>query len=208
MSKYIRDLISQGEHQKLDFKFEISDAAKIARTFSAFANTLGGTLLIGVKDNGVIKGISSDEEAYMADAASSMNTKPPVPFSIETWTVEKKTVLEVKIPESENKPHKAPWKDNTWKAFVRVADENFVADPILLNVWNNQRLGKEILLRYDEVEKKLLDYLNTNESITVKEFMTLCNVKYYKAKKVLVNLVSLRILDYNYIENKIHFHIS
>lgn len=46
----------------LDFKFEISDSKKIARSLVAFANTDGGRLLIGVKDNGVISGIRSEEE--------------------------------------------------------------------------------------------------------------------------------------------------
>ena len=35
----IVSLIEQGEHQQLDFKFEVSDSKKIARTLSAFANT-------------------------------------------------------------------------------------------------------------------------------------------------------------------------
>ena len=48
---YIHALIAEGEHQQQDFKFEISDARKIAKTLSAFANTDGGRLLIGVKDN-------------------------------------------------------------------------------------------------------------------------------------------------------------
>lgn len=37
----IEALIEQGEHQQLDFKFEVSDSKKIARTLSAFANTDG-----------------------------------------------------------------------------------------------------------------------------------------------------------------------
>ena len=36
----------------------------------AFANTGGGRLLIGVKDNGKIAGIRSEEELYMIEAAS------------------------------------------------------------------------------------------------------------------------------------------
>ena len=53
-AEYLRDLINQGEHQQQDFKFEISDARKIARSLSAFSNTEGGRLLVGVKDNGKI----------------------------------------------------------------------------------------------------------------------------------------------------------
>ena len=38
---YIRRLIEQGEHENQDFKFAISDARKIARSISAFANNSG-----------------------------------------------------------------------------------------------------------------------------------------------------------------------
>jgi len=52
MERYLKDLISGGEGQQLDFKYCISDSRKIARTLSAFANSGGGKLLIGVRDNG------------------------------------------------------------------------------------------------------------------------------------------------------------
>ena len=68
----LHHLIAQGEHQQQDFKYEISDARKIARTLSAFANTEGGRLLIGVKDNGKIAGVRSDEEIYMGEAAAAI----------------------------------------------------------------------------------------------------------------------------------------
>ena len=69
-------LIAEGEHQQQDFKFEISDARKIAKTLSAFANTDGGKLLIGVKDNGKIAGVRSDEEQYMIEAAARTLLQP------------------------------------------------------------------------------------------------------------------------------------
>ena len=91
----IEALIEQGEHQQLDFKFEVSDSKKIARTLSAFANTDGGRLLIGVKDNGAISGVRSEEEYYMIEAASKMYTHPEVPFTAKRWDVNGKAVLEV-----------------------------------------------------------------------------------------------------------------
>ena len=56
--QYILSLIAQGEHDHQDFKFQINDARKIARSLSAFANNDGGHLLVGVKDNGVTPIIS------------------------------------------------------------------------------------------------------------------------------------------------------
>ena len=69
---YIRELISQGEHEEQDFKFAISDARKIARSVSAFANNRGGRLLVGVKDNGTIAGVRSEEDIFVVEQAARM----------------------------------------------------------------------------------------------------------------------------------------
>ena len=69
---YIHALRVEGEHQQQDFKFEISDARKIAKTLSAFANTDGGRLLIGVKDNGKIAGVRSEEEVVLIEAGTTL----------------------------------------------------------------------------------------------------------------------------------------
>ena len=85
---YIHALIAEGEHQQQDFKFEISDARKIAKTLSAFANTDGGRLLIGVKDNGKIAGVRSEEEKYMIEAAAQLYCIPEVEYTMQTYIVE------------------------------------------------------------------------------------------------------------------------
>ena len=69
----IYELIEEGEHEEQDFKFSISDSRKIARSIAAFANNRGGRLLVGVKDNGNIAGIRSDEELYMVQQAAVMS---------------------------------------------------------------------------------------------------------------------------------------
>ena len=89
---YIHSLIAEGEHQQQDFKFEISDARKIAKSLSAFANTDGGRLLIGVKDNGRIAGVRSEEEKYMIEAAAQLYCIPEVEYTLQTFIVEGKQV--------------------------------------------------------------------------------------------------------------------
>ena len=68
--RHILDLVAQGEHERQDFKFLISDARKIARSISAFANHSGGCLLIGVKDNGVVAGVRNEEDIYVASSTA------------------------------------------------------------------------------------------------------------------------------------------
>lgn len=134
MSKHIINLIKQGEHQTLDFKHSVTDSKKIARSLVAFANTLGGTLLIGVKDNGSIVGIDSEEEYYMIEAAAQMYCKPEIPFDVTKWNINGKTILEVVVKATKNRPAKAPDKNGEYKAFVRVNDENIVTSPIQLKI--------------------------------------------------------------------------
>jgi predicted HTH transcriptional regulator len=74
MDRFLKELIRGGENQRVDFKYCINDSRKIARTLSAFANTEGGILLLGVRDNGSIAGVNSDEEYYMIETAARIYT--------------------------------------------------------------------------------------------------------------------------------------
>ncbi|MBQ3990536.1 MAG: ATP-binding protein, partial [Bacteroidales bacterium] len=73
--------IAEGEGLHLDFKHCISDSGKIARSLAAYANTDGGSLLIGVRDNGSIAGVSSEEECYMIETAAMLYTYPVVEYT-------------------------------------------------------------------------------------------------------------------------------
>ena len=37
--RYLQSLINEGEHQQQDFKYRVTDACKLAKSVSAFANT-------------------------------------------------------------------------------------------------------------------------------------------------------------------------
>ncbi len=205
VDQHIRSLILQGESINLDFKFEISDAKKIARTFSAFANTCGGRLLIGVKDNGAIKGVKTDEEAYMAELAAHLYCKPPVEFKIVTHSIESKVILEVIIDESKNKPHLAPWKEKQWKAFVRVHDQNFVANKVMFEVWKIKFQQASLLLRYDDFEQKLFSFLKNKGEITLNELVSECKIPRHIAIKILAKLIVVEIISIRITETESYY---
>ena len=188
--KHIQKLIEEGEHQQLDFKFEISDSKRIARSLAAFANTDGGRLLVGVKDNGAIAGVRSDEEIHMIQAAAEMYCRPTVHYQTEEWEINGKTVLEVIIPKDEKEKHKAPDNQGEYKVFVRVKDENLVADPILLKVWKYQKNKQYTKITFTEPEMALLHYLSEHPSITLDEFLALTPIINKKrAENILINFL-------------------
>ena len=77
---------------------------KSPKTLSAFANTDGGRLLIGVKDNGKIAVYVRMKKKYMIEAAAQLYCRPEVDYSMQTFHVEGRSVLVVQIDESEHKP--------------------------------------------------------------------------------------------------------
>lgn len=205
MTSYIQKLIQQGEHQMLDFKFEISDARKIARSMVAFANTDGGTLLVGVKDNGSIAGVRSEEEIYMIDAAASLYCKPEIKFSVQTWKELGKNVLEIIIPKSMTLPHYAKGENNKWLVYIRVNDQNLQADSIWLKVLKRRQNPDGTFVRYREEEKLLLDYLSGHININLEKFCLLALIPPKKAENILVNMIALDILRMEITEKEILF---
>ena len=201
------DLIAQGEHQKQDFKFEINDARKIARTIVAFSNTEGGKLLIGVKDNGRIAGVHSEEEYYMIESAASLYCKPEIRFTVNKWQVKDKAVLEVDIPKGTEKPYLAKTEDNRWLSWVRVNDQNFLANSIQLRVWKNEKRKKGVFIKFTGHEKMLLEYLQ-DKPITLTQFTKISGLSRKKASDILVRLITLGLVEIGYSEKEITYKAS
>ena len=208
MSRYIRKLIEQGEHQQQDFKFEISDARKIARSLAAFANTDGGRLLVGVKDNGAIAGVRSNEEFYMVEMAAQLYCNPPVDFTVAEHLIDGKSILEICVPRSESGPHYARDKEDKWMIYIRVKDKNFLANRILLKVWKRKKQANGTILRYTEPEKNLLTYLSENNQITVREFIQKASISKHTAENILVNFISLGIAEIDFQENETYYRLA
>src|ERR1700756_1875043 len=142
----IKRLIFEGEGVSLDFKKTISSCEKIARTMTAFANNKGGKLLIGVADDGTIKGVKSEEEEkYMITRAAHLFIKPALEPVFEEVYVDDKVVLMVDIAESNTKPHYALADDGKWWVYVRVKDKSVLASKIVVDVLRHSSSEKGVL---------------------------------------------------------------
>jgi hypothetical protein len=205
---YIHKMIAQGEHQQLDFKFEISDSRKIARTLVAFANTDGGRLLIGVKDNGSVAGVRSEEEYYMVEAAAQMYCKPEVTFSSREWNVDGKLVLEIVVAKSNATKHKAPLKDDDYKVFIRVGDKNILADSILVRYWKRQAEKTPVKISFTEPEMVLLRQLSDKQQITLHQFMDLAGIGKKLAEKIIIDFLVIQLIRIQQNEKETLFKLQ
>jgi predicted HTH transcriptional regulator len=186
----IKKLIFEGEGVTLDFKKTITSCEKIARTMVSFANNKGGRLLIGVADDGTIKGVKSeDEERYMITRAAQLFARPALEPVFEEIYVDDKLVLVVEIKESDSKPHYALAEDGKWWVYVRVKDKSVLASKIVVEVLKRSADDKGVLIEYSANEKALLEYLDKQERINVKEYCSLLKLTRRHAQRILVNMV-------------------
>jgi predicted HTH transcriptional regulator len=186
----IKKQIFEGEGVSLDFKKTISSCEKIARTMVSFANNKGGRLLIGVADDGTIKGVKSeDEERYMITRAAHMFAKPALEPVFEEVYVDDKLVLVVDIEESTLKPHYALGDDGKWWVYVRVKDKSVLASKIVVDVLKRSAGDTGVMLAYSDNEKMLLEYLEKTDRITIMEFCKLLKLTRRRAQRILVDLV-------------------
>lgn len=202
----IKSLILQGEGVTLDFKKTITNTGKIAKSLVAFANNKGGKLLIGVADDGSIKGVKSEEEEkYMILTAAHQFCKPAIEPNFEEIYVDDKLVLVANIPESDTKPHYALDDDKKWWAYIRIDDKSVLASKIIVEVLKNDHKDSGVLISYSDNEKKLLEFLNENHKITLKEYSKLLRCSYRKAQKIIVNLILANVIKSNTTEKEEFF---
>ncbi len=201
-SHYIQDLIQQGEHEHQDFKYQITDARKIARSIAAFANNSGGHLLIGVKDNGNIAGVRSEEEIYMIETAAQMYCRPEQKVSFKVFNINGKSVVKADIAEAEEKPVEAPDDNGVWHVYYRVADENVLASRLHERIMSTEteieESHKAETITFSEREQVLMSYLSDHGGITLEGYMKLAHISEESATKIVVALHSMGVVSLQY----------
>jgi len=190
----LRNLIQTGEGPYLEFKRKISTPEKIAREIAAFANTNGGTILIGVDDNKEVVGINGyfEEEFQLLKGAHNCCV-PGVQIKIEMIHDGPNDVMIVHVPEAEQKPVYVKSKKKRM-VFVRRKESSVLASDELTEILKLQHSGEGVTFEYGKNEQMLFRYLNEYGEITVKSFANLINQTTYRASRILINLVSAGVL--------------
>lgn len=189
---YLQRLIDEGEHEHQDFKFAISDARKIARSLSAFANNDGGRLLVGVKDNGKIAGVRNEEDIYVIEQAAQMYCRPSQHVEFKAYKAEEGAVVVIaEIPASPTPPVMAQNDDKSWNAYYRVADENILAPDIMVKSWLRRRTARNESILYSDREQALLRHLEQWGMTTLHDYVLGAHISREAAENVITRLYSM-----------------
>ncbi len=205
--QYILRLIEEGEHAHQDFKFQISDARKIARSISAFANNDGGRLLIGVKDNGVAAGIRNEEDVYMIETAAETFCAPAVKVEMTAYKVDTNiVVLKAEIPKALRPPVMVKEERGAMKAYFRVKDENMAAPEMLLKAWEYYSGQGGSLLQIDDRQRLLLKLLETEKEVTLDRYVVASHSSRSQALDLIGRLIAAGVV--NVAHNGVSFVIT
>lgn len=203
----LKALISQGEHQRQDFKFRIDDQKKIARTLVAFANSDGGRLLIGVKDNGKIVGVNPEEEFHMIQGAAEMYAKPAVKIESRIWQEEMRLVLEINIEPDANRNYRALDDDGNWKVYVRRNDHTLLANKIILKIWSFEKQGVKKPQTFGEEQLSILKIIGEHEKLTLSKLYRSTSLPKSTVDHTVALLVHWELVKMDFEEEQVYYSL-
>jgi predicted HTH transcriptional regulator len=95
----LRSRIRGGESATVEFKISVPESEKLARVVAAFANSAGGTIFVGINDNGDVLGVS-DLHGEMHAIERGLELVAPKPeIRIEKLVHDLRDVIAVSVPE-------------------------------------------------------------------------------------------------------------
>ena len=107
MKRETSELIVEGESATIEFKRSLSDEQRILETVAAMATIGGGTVLVGVRDDGEVVGVElagGARERFVQRAMAAID--PRVYLDVREESVEERTVLRIDVPPGDG-PHLA-----------------------------------------------------------------------------------------------------
>lgn len=156
----LENLIMMNEGKTLEFKENTQNLNKIIQTIIAFANTAGGTIIVGIKDKtkkiiGIPNPLNEEEKISNAVADSIFPLFLP---NIEIHNIRNKELLVIKVPHAVGPIYLKKYGENEG-TFIRLGSTNRKADFDTLKTL--KRLSENIT--YDELplikaEKEEIDW--------------------------------------------------
>lgn len=213
--KELIKLISGGENLNVEFKQIFSGHEKTAKEIIAFANTSGGKIIFGIKDSGKIIGVHSEKEiTELINETINNYTEPKIEFKLHYIEIETKEVVVLEIPESKNKPHRIQdYLDKinykTAQVYIRVNDKSVPASIEMMKLLRNQTEQKPLInYRIGSIEKKVFEYLEKNERISVRDLTKYTNISPRRASRTLIKLVQADVLIIHTKDNGEEFYTA
>jgi len=102
----IKQLVLSGEGFHAEFKISVPSKVKdLTAEICAFANSAGGTVLIGVDDSNIIQGVTIDNSRRSSIQNSIREISPPLKCNLEIVNVDGKNIGVIEVKSGQKKPY-------------------------------------------------------------------------------------------------------
>ncbi|MCB9233990.1 MAG: ATP-binding protein [Bacteroidia bacterium] len=210
--RQLENIIKAGEGLQLEFKRRVPEWDKLMREFVALANAKGGMILVGVDDDGSLVGVKDGRECeFEIHAAVQKHCRPLPDYSLEIIPISRKRQIVVAtLAESNAKPVLLVEDPANEKgvALFRVEDRSIRASRELFYILkHSQNDDVGVKFEFGDKEKKLMTYLESHPTITLREFAEIAGIKTFIASRTLVMLVRANVLRIHPHEKEDHFSL-
>ena len=203
-----------GEGISLEFKRRVPQPQRIAKEIVALTNTNGGRIVLGVDDDGTIKGIDhASEEEFLLRQAVNAHCRPVVEYQTERVVVEPRCdVLVVTIEESENKPHRMVADEEAageaGAAYVRVEAKSIEASDETIREMQEEDGQDGVTFEFGDTESLLMRYLDDYGRISVSQLSQLADISPERASQTLLRLTKADLLHLHPDEDGDYFTLN
>ena len=129
-----------GESETVEFKEDFPEGDGIARAVAAFANGRGGTLIMGIRDDGEVAGI--DDVTTAPDRLHNIvrnNVSPHPDYQVSEHTLGGRPVVAIRVEPGDDRPYGVGRNRSGPRYYVRRGANNFVAQPEEMRVISQPR---------------------------------------------------------------------
>ena len=168
--KELKFILQEGEGLKIEFK-EAFDSKNLSKELVALANSEGGKIILGVKDDGTIKGIEINNRLKSQIQDLARNCDPEIKISLEKY----ENIMIIHVDEGKDKPYKS-----SQGFFIRqgTSSQKMRRNEII------DFISEEGKLKFD----KIITDINKYDSRLLSDYLDKAGIKQKPTKDTLFNL--------------------
>lgn len=127
----LEEMILAGESLKMEFKKSATSMKKVLSTATAFANTLGGTMVFGVDDIGCVVGLDCNVTDMMRGIADNLRDccVPTPPYRLYARTMGDRIIVVLEVYPSNVRPCRVASEGSFGSVYIRMGSSTVEAKP-------------------------------------------------------------------------------
>jgi hypothetical protein len=95
-----------------------------------------------------------------------------------------------------------PW------AYIRIKDENILATPVHLKMWQHSKKPEGALVTFTEREQRLLDALKEKEKLSLNQCCKLCRLNHKTTCELLADFIRFGLVELVFHGHKFYFKLN